>query len=117
VLIAAWNDLGGEDIERTEAWKLRGRMERIVWEPPELSFDLERHGSVALGGTRADVHRWSVNIERRDASVVQMPPRQVKPADARLDVGKLALEIANLIANEVDDDRLRWRDDPTVSES
>jgi hypothetical protein len=33
--------------------KLLGRMEEVVWEPPILSFTVERHGGTVQGSSRA----------------------------------------------------------------
>jgi hypothetical protein len=51
LLAAVWPSLAGADDEAMASWKL-GRMEGPEWRPPLLTFSIERHGAVVLGGTR-----------------------------------------------------------------
>ena len=42
-----------------KAW----RMENVKWEPPILSFDVERHGGLALGSVYAEVYSYRYNAQ------------------------------------------------------
>jgi hypothetical protein len=114
LLAACWGMLIGGGAEGMTSSKLFGRMEDITWDPPILSFVIERHGATALGSTRADLHRWEVNLESRFATCIQDGYRQVYARQPRLDVRPLAEEVAQLIINRQHDERLKWNDDGSV---
>jgi hypothetical protein len=67
LLAACWDQFDGGNAEGMEAYKLLGRMESISWNPPVLSFTIERHGGTVLGSTRADLQSWEVNVRGRCA--------------------------------------------------
>lgn len=110
LLMEAWPHLGAEQEQSTWGSKL-GRVENLVWAPPVLSFDLERHGATVLGSTRAEVHSWEVNVADGSAAIVSVRRRQVKKQAARLDVGALVEEIEVAIDRGEDDERLSWSGD------
>src|SRR5690348_6585826 len=49
---ACWHEFQGGDGGMTGE-KLLGRMEEVFWEPPVLSFIVERHGRTVMGSSRA----------------------------------------------------------------
>ena len=110
LLAAVWPSLDGADDEAMESWKLH-RMEGPEWRPPFLTFSIERHGAVVLGGTRADVQRWAVNLDTLTASIEGVGRRQLHPLAPRLNVAPLVAEIVELVAAGVEDDRLGWSPD------
>jgi len=114
LLARYWEELEGGDAEGMSGYKLHGRMEQVVWEPPILQFSIERHGATALGSTRAEVHDWTVDVEQRSASLSGTGIRQLYPMQARLDVGPMAKEITESIVNHREDPRWRWQKDGSV---
>jgi hypothetical protein len=52
-------------------------MEDVAWQPPKLSFAVERHGGMVMGSTRADVQHWEVDLEKRTTSLAKAGRRQV----------------------------------------
>jgi len=110
LLAAVWPSLDGADDEAMGSWKLH-RMEGPEWRPPLLTFSIERHGAVVLGGTRADLQRWTVNLDTLTASVEVAGHRQLRPLAPRLNVAPLVAEIVELVAAGVEDDRLGWSPD------
>ncbi len=44
-----------------------GRMEDVRWEPPVLSFRIERHGAMGVGSTRAELQNWRVDFDLKPA--------------------------------------------------
>ena len=114
LLSNAWDYLEGGADTKMDAYKVSLRMEEPVWNPPTLEFTIERHGRTACGSTRADVHHWSVDVEKGTASWAQGTHRQLYPMNPPLKVQPLAEEIAGLITEGIEDDRLRWRDDGSV---
>ena len=75
--------------EAMEPYKLN-RMEKAEWQPPILSFVVERHGGTALGSTRADLQHWTVNVETKEANCHIAGHRQLEPMQPRMDVKPLA---------------------------
>jgi hypothetical protein len=49
--------------------KLYDRIEEIEWEPPLLTFAIERHGGTAKGSVCAELQTWAVDVEKRTARV------------------------------------------------
>lgn len=112
-LADCWHELAG-DHGGMEGRKLLGRMEDVAWNPPLLTFTIERHGATVLGSTRATLQEWTVDLEKWTAYCVEARSRQVRPIQPRLDVRPLAEEIASLIVSRKEDDRLRWYEDGRV---
>jgi hypothetical protein len=93
-----------------EPWKL-GRMERIAWNPPMLSFVVERHGGIVAGGsTRAELQGWTIDLERHTAECCKVGWRQAAPMGPRMSVGPIAAEIAAIIEQRRTDPRIKWLD-------
>lgn len=113
LLAAGWHDLEGDHGGMT-ADKLLGRMENPVWQPPLLTFRIERHGAVVMGSGRAEVQEWAVDLDRRTASLVKVTHRQLRPAQARLDLHPVAWELAEAILAGRQDERLKWKGDSRV---
>jgi hypothetical protein len=75
-------------------------MEAVAWNPPVLTFRIERHGGTVLGSTRAELQHWHVDLERKTASLVKTGRRQLRPMQPRLNVEPLVEEIVRLIVAE-----------------
>lgn len=99
LLASCWEEFAGSHQEGMTSDKLSGRMEKLIWTPPVLSFEIERHGGTKLGSTRAENHRWEVNLETRIATCNRVGYRLVKPMQSRVNVEPIAVEIAELIFN------------------
>jgi hypothetical protein len=63
LLADAWDELTGSGDQSMTGFKLLGRTEAMMWNPPELVFQIERHGGTVMGSTRAEVHVWTVNVD------------------------------------------------------
>lgn len=114
LLAACWDQFDGGNAEGMESYKLLGRMESISWNPPVLSFTIERHGGTVLGSTRAELQSWEVNVQNQSAVCGTGGHRQLEPMRPRLDVKPIAAEIVELIVNRQDDNRLKWKPDGSV---
>ena len=114
LLAARWDEFNGSNDERMAGWKLHGRMEKVVWNPPILSFVIERHGGTALGSSRAELQRWYIDLKGKTAWCMKSGYRQVFPTQPRLNVSPIAEEISELIINRKGDQRLKWNEDGTV---
>lgn len=108
-----WNELADPDeLRRTAMWDRKlWRIERATWEPPVLSFDVERHGGLMAGGTRAEVQTWEVDVARGRAWLATERSRQIRPMAARVKVGPLVDEVVALVSSSADDERLAWSAD------
>ncbi|MGD0075810.1 MAG: hypothetical protein ABSD31_15930 [Candidatus Binataceae bacterium] len=113
-LAGCWHQLDGGDAEGMKTSKL-ARMEDVRWEAPILSFQLERHGSLARGSTRAELQFWSVDLDSNRASCEKgRSYRQLLPRAEQVKVEPIASEIAEAITAGRDDHRLKWASDGTV---
>ena len=114
LIAACWDLFGGSEDGGMEDWKLINRMEQVIWEPPILTFVIERHGSIVCGSTRDELQHWSVDLDEMTAEITKIGYRQEYPMAARVSVKSMAAEIAERILNSDDDDRLQRLDDGTV---
>jgi hypothetical protein len=64
--------------------------------------------------SRADRHRWELDLDARTAVCSRIGHRQLTLMTSRLDVRPLAQETAAMILQRQLDDRLRWGPDGTV---
>lgn len=103
----AWDDFHG-DYGGMTSQKLIGRMEEVLWQPPRLTFVIERHGGMDMGSTRARMQRWTVDLEQRMVRMCVWGYRQIIPRAAPLDVGPIAEEIVTLVLNGSEDRQIRW---------
>lgn len=79
-----WNDLAGSHDQKTTPNKLTSRpLEDVIWSPPLLLFTLERHGGTVNGSSRAELHRWEVDVERWQASIKSKGRRQLTKQDKK----------------------------------
>jgi hypothetical protein len=54
----------------------------LKWNPPILSFTVERHGAAVLGSTRAERQYWSVDLVKRTATATTSGYKQLRPQAA-----------------------------------
>jgi hypothetical protein len=83
------------------------RLEEPTWNPPCLSFLIERHGQTVMGSSRATVYKWQVDLQSLTAEVIEQKRRQLYPMDKRLDVKPIAEELAKAIIGGIPDERLK----------
>ena len=81
------------------AGKLQGRCEQPNWQPPYLTFTVERHKVAVYGSTRAELQDWRIDISSLSAEIVAIRRRQLRPQAAPIDVKSLAAPIADAILN------------------
>jgi hypothetical protein len=95
-LADCWDELEGTDQTAMKAGKLH-RAEKVSWDPPVLSFAIERHGATVFGSTRAELHEWSVNLKDGTAECKRDRYRQISRTDPRLDVKPIAAEVCKAV--------------------
>ena len=112
LLAGCWPNLSGSGHSSMRDYKLE-RAEAIKWNPPKLTFTIERHGGTTRGSTRAELQEWTVDLEREEATPAHAGHRQVQRRDKPLNVDPLVEEIVELIVSKADHPRLRWSADRT----
>jgi hypothetical protein len=113
LLARHWYDFAGAEETSMASHKL-SRMANPTWQPPLLSFTIERHGGTVLGSTRAELQTWTLNLEEKTANWAPDSYRQLHPTAPRLDVQPLAEEIFRIMLDHGEDVRLNWNEDGTV---
>lgn len=98
VLAKCWDQLSGATETSMRAYKLH-RVERLEWSPPILSFTMERHGGTVFGSTRAELQKWTVNVETGIADHSPGARRQLEPTAKRLDVAPIAGRVYEAVDN------------------
>lgn len=113
LLAEVWDDLGGDEGGMSDR-KLGGRIKRVEWNSPVLSFVIERHGGTVLGSKRAELQQWSVDLDLQTATCERTGQRQLSPMAKRVDVGFIADMTADRIVSGKPDNRLSWLGDGCV---
>jgi hypothetical protein len=108
LLAPCWHLFDGSHREGMDGSKLHGRMESLTWEPPVLSFQIERHGGTVNGSSRAEVQGWDLNIDNMTAVPTVGSYRQVKPRAAALSIEPLVDDVVACVLGGTDTHHLRW---------
>jgi hypothetical protein len=90
------------------------RIEQLSWNPPTFEFSIERHGQTVNGSSRATVYRWSVDLEKGTAHVIDEKRRQLYQMDKRLAVKPIAESLADAIIGGKEDGRIVVNKDGSV---
>jgi hypothetical protein len=107
LLEGAWEFFDGAGDTKMAAYKV-WRAEDLCWEPPVLTFIVERHGAFECGSTRAELQEWAVNLETREASQWKKGYRQLLPMEPRWYAKPAAERIAKIILEKKEDSAIRW---------
>src|SRR5262249_2876793 len=96
LLANCWDELEGRGGpgRRPGSWD---RAEAFWWNPPVLSFTIERHGATVLGSSRAELHQWSVDLRQRTARCERRRYRQLRPTAPRFDVKPIAAWVCEAV--------------------
>lgn len=113
-LAEAWRSLRGAREGGMQAQKIRGRTEDMAWNPPLLTFSIERHGGTVNGSTRAEIQRWCVDVAAHTAEITSKGRRQLHAMAKRVNVKGPAAEIAEAILNNQASDFLKRYPDGRV---
>lgn len=111
LLAECWDELELPNNGGMRADKLLGRTEDLEWEPPRITFVIERHGGMVNGSSRAELQGWSINMETASADFSTHGYRSEETIDVIRKVKPIAEEVADLILNNKMDDRIKWADD------
>jgi hypothetical protein len=113
LLAECWDEIPGSNATNMHVSKLH-RIYDLEWNPPVLTFYIERHASFCKGGSRAEIIVWSIDIEKKEAFCGQNGYRQMEPRQPPLNIKPIAKEIFNLIIKQKKDERLKWDKDGCV---
>lgn len=99
LVVASWHEFSGSGQTSMEAWKILrdNGPEKVTWNPPLLSFVIDRHGATVLGSTRAERQQWTLNIDGRTAEHMQIGFRQLYPNAPKLNVRSLAERVCKVV--------------------
>jgi hypothetical protein len=113
LLAEAWGQVEGPSGGGMTAHKIHKRLESIGWDPPLLSFTIERHGATMLGSSRANLQDWVVDVDEGTSSYTTRR-RQLYKMSPPLKTKPLAEQIGRIIAKRQKSKKLKWSDDKTI---
>ena len=109
LLNKAWNELTGSDSGGMQAYKLIERVEKPIWNPPVLEFQIEWHGGTVMGSVYAGLQTWRIDVQKGVAEFAEHPRgRLVGERAEPLKVEPLVGEIETLVREGKEDLRLKW---------
>ena len=115
LLSKAWEALSGGQEEGMQGNKLLRRMSSVSWNPPILTFLIERHGAFVRGSTRVSDQEWEVDLSQATATLLGERKRQKIPAQRPMRMAPIAAELADLILQNANaDSRLKRYPDGSV---
>jgi hypothetical protein len=114
LLIKYWEEIEGSDSTKMMDFKLLRGIENVEWNPPNLSFIIERHGITVLGSSRAERQKWGIDIIQKKADCAIVGYRQIRERQSKLNVELLAKDIFKLICKGKKNDQLKWNNDGSV---
>lgn len=97
LLAQAWPSLRGSHAGGMQPHKIHRRTEDLAWNPPQLTFKIERHGGTVNGSTRAEMQHWCVDVAAHTAEIVSTRRRQLHAMAKRVNVKGPAADIAEAI--------------------
>jgi hypothetical protein len=103
----AWDELAA-DYGGMKPSKLRSRTEAMIWQPPVLSFKIERHGGTVNGSTRAEIQTWEVHLEAGTARFANSGFRQLHPMAKPVKTAPIADSLVDSVVNRREDRRIQW---------
>jgi hypothetical protein len=112
LLADSWAHLDGSSASHMTGKKLWNRMENVHWQPPILSFAVERH--VAPASSQAVLQHWMVDFHNNTAAITKTEERTLHRLSLRVSVEEAGDEIARAIIEGSNDDRLEWDEDGTA---
>ena len=108
LLSNAWGEFYGSDAGGMLAEKIRGRVVDLTWEPPLLSFCIERHGGTVQGSSRAEIQYWVLNMTSLSATYSVASYEQLKPRNPPQDIKPMVATLIEAISNQSEHQWIRW---------
>jgi hypothetical protein len=114
LLAESWSSLHGARRAGMDGYKIVGRAESMCWNPPSLTFTIERHGGTVMGSTRAELQDWCIDVSSATAEIVKTRRRQIRSTAKRVVVAGLAEQIAEAILSGREHEALKRYPDGRV---
>lgn len=109
ILQPVWSELPGSSAGKMEAFKL-ARLGRPTWAPPNLEFEIERHGGMEFGSKRARRQGWTLNLETGELASFDKGFNQIIPNNRPLKVTPLVARVIEAIRSKsTSDPAVKWR--------
>ncbi len=110
LLYHAWDDLLiGDDGGFKKDNHIR-RVKNLVWDPPHLTLEIERHGGVARGSILAEIQKWTINVQSHNADHTVSGSKQMRPPNLPVDMAPIVTRAASSITNQSNDPWITWLD-------
>lgn len=110
MLESCWDTLSGSSETSMATYKLE-RMKSPSWAPPILTFTVERHGALVMGGSRAEKQMWEVDTAKWTARCGNVGYRQIKPRAPNFNAKSEAKRIVDMILAGTPSPLLKWTPD------
>lgn len=123
ILGECWAEFAGSTDSKMAYWKVvrDGGAGELAWNPPILSFTVERHGTAVLGSTRAEKQEWKLDLSKKTAHHTVIGFRQMRPTASRLNVKSIATRVCDAVRQGPNSNSdlisrgiLVWKDDCIV---
>jgi hypothetical protein len=122
LLEGCFTEFAGSTESKMEHWKIvREGATDMTWNPPVLTFVIERHGATVLGSTRAEKQQWELNFEKKTADHCPVGYRQLYPTARRVNVKLFAAQVYDAVRQGRDSNSdlilkgiLVWQNDDTI---
>jgi hypothetical protein len=99
MLGACWTEFAGSTESKMAYWKAvrEEGADDLVWDPPILSFTVERHGAMVLGSSRVEKQEWKLDLQHKTAQHCTAGFRQMRPSAPRLNVKPVAARVCETV--------------------
>lgn len=109
LMMESWDYFDGGSAQGMNPEKLSRCVENLEWDPPRLTFVIERHGGKFAGGsTRAEKQRWNLDLEKFTARCASAGYRQNEPRQPKLDLAPLVEKVLDAVKSERHENFLKW---------
>lgn len=108
LLANQWQHFTGSNDGGMDGYKLLNRMENVAWNPPMLTFQIERHGGTVMGSTRAAIQEWTVDLNAMTATCELVGYRQLETRQPPFKAKPVAQGLAQLILAGKEDAGVKW---------
>ena len=103
LLYKAWDDLNIKSHSGFYKEKHIDRTVNLAWDPPSLTFIIERHGGFVQGSSRAEIQSWVVDVQSFCAEHTVSSAKQMRPASPRINMAQIVARLIAAISEETED--------------
>jgi hypothetical protein len=111
LMYESWDYFDGSSAQGMNRDKLFCRVEDLEWDPPCLTFVIERHGAMVVGGSiKKEKQHWTLDLDEFTARCAKAGYRLNEPRQPNLDLEPLVEKVVEAVKSGRDARFLRWRD-------